>query len=113
MVQPWFPEVPMPPSNCGIWREVKRKPHSKGTLIRLSACRLVVHSANNCRVGPAGAGSARAGRGTWRRSLASCLPPRQSLQQVEQVVLGELPVERLGLPVGQFLVQPDPQLQLL
>src|SRR5262249_30280007 len=52
--------------------------------------RLVVHSANSCRVGSAVTKSGRAYQGSGRR-LASDLPPGQALQQVEQVVLGELP----------------------
>src|SRR5262245_22182929 len=77
--------------------------------LRLASCRriLVVGFTNNCTVG-----SPCAWEGIWHRSSGSGLPDRDPLQQGEQVVLGEPPVEGPRLLVRQFLVQPDAQLQL-
>jgi hypothetical protein len=74
---------------------------------------LVVHFTNTCRVEQVQAWPPR----SWQRggcgTSGRCFPPRDPLEEVEEVVLGELPVERLGLLVGQFFVQLDPQFQLL
>src|SRR5439155_17340728 len=69
---------------------------------------LVVRFTINCRVGAAGSGSSQACSSIWSRRSGNGLSDRQALQQGEQVVLGEPPVEGLRLPVRQLLVQPNP-----
>src|SRR5947209_4445456 len=73
---------------------------------------LVVRSANNCRVASGQACSTRRSRGDGCRSRSGRLPPGKALQQVEQVILGELPVERLDARPGFAAPQHAPLLDI-